>query len=89
MGVDPAMVGIVAILGGLGTVITFTTLIIRFKLKKKELEIRGHAESGPVIDALRDDIDETRAQLAEVQERLDFAERLLAAGRASPESRSE
>ncbi len=85
MGVDPAMVGIVAILGGLGTVITFTTLIIRFKLKQKELEIRGHAESGPVIDALRDDIDDTRAQLAEVQERLDFAERLLAAGRASPE----
>ncbi len=85
MGVDPAMVGIVAILGGLGTVITFTTLIIRFKLRKAELEIRDNAESGPVIEALRDDIDETRAQLAEVQERLDFAERLLAAGRASQE----
>ena len=89
MGVDPAMVGIVAILGGLGTVITFTTLIIRFKLRKKELELRGNAESGPVIDAMRDDIDDTRAQLAEVQERLDFAERLLAAGRASQENRSE
>ncbi len=41
------------------------------------------------VDALRDDLDDTRAQLAEVQERLDFAERLLAAGRASPEGRSE
>ncbi len=89
MGVDPYMVGIVAILGGLGTVITFTTLVMRFKLKKKELEMRGHAESGPVIDALRDDIDDTRAQLAEVQERLDFAERLLAAGRAPQEGGSD
>ncbi len=38
---------------------------------------------GPVVDALRDDLNETRAQLADMQERLDFAERLLTAGRAS------
>ena len=57
--------------------------LVHFKLKKKELEMQGsNAESGPVVDALRDDLDDTRAQLAEMQERLDFAERLLTAGRA-------
>ncbi len=67
----------------------FTYLIMRYKLKKKELEMRGSdAELGPEIDALRDDLNDTRAQLAEVQERLDFAERLLTAGRKSQEDRS-
>ncbi|MCH7874405.1 MAG: hypothetical protein IH965_03800 [Gemmatimonadetes bacterium] len=68
--------------------IVFTALIIRFKLKKKELEMRGSApELGPEVDALRDDLNDTRAQLAEMQERLDVAERLLAAGRASQKDR--
>ncbi len=52
----------------------------------------GDPELGPVVDALRDDLadmqEHTRAQLAEMQERLDFAERLLTAGRASQEDRS-
>jgi hypothetical protein len=77
-------------------VIVFTALIMRFKLKKTELEVRGSsAELGPVINALRDDVarladmqEDTRAQLAETQERLDFAERLLTSGRASQEDRS-
>ncbi len=81
------------------SIILFTGLIIRFKLKKKELEVRekelemrgGDAELGPEIDALRDDLadvqENTRAQLADMQERLDFAERLLTAGRASQEDR--
>ncbi len=57
------------------------------------------SELGPEVDALRDDLYETRAQLADMQEhtraqladmqeRLDFAERLLTAGRASQEDRS-
>ena len=70
--------------------------LVHFKLKKKELETRGSsAELGPVVDALRDDVEQlaemqehTRVQLAETQERLDFAERLLTAGRASQEDRS-
>ena len=61
--------------------IIVTALIVFFKLKKKELEMRGNPELGPVVDALRDDADDTRAQLADIQERLDFAERLLTAGR--------
>ncbi len=70
--------------------IIVTVLIIRYKLKKKELEVRGSdAELGPVVDALRDDVDDTRAQLAEVQERLDFAERLLTSGRASQDEKSK
>ena len=67
--------------------ILFTALIVFFKLKKKELEMRGSdAELGPVVDALRDDLadmqEHTQTQLADIQERLDFAERLLTAGRA-------
>jgi len=81
------------------SVIAFTALMVFFRLKKKELEMRGSdAKLGPVVDALRDDVEDmrgqladmqehTRAQLAETQERLDFAERVLTAGRASQEDR--
>ncbi len=71
------------------SILAFTAMMIRFKLKKKELEMRGSdSELGPVVDELRYDLNDTRAQLTEVQERLDFAERLLTAGRASQEDRS-
>ncbi len=40
---------------------------------------------GPEVDALRDDLNDTRAQLAEMQERLDFTERLLIDRPASQE----
>ena len=70
--------------------IVFTALIIRFKLKKKELEMRGSdPELGPEVDAMRDDLNDTRAQLADMQERLDFAERLLTAGRASQDEKGK
>ena len=70
------------------SMIVVTVLILRYKIKRKELEMRGSdAELGPEVDALRDDLNDTRAQLAEVQERLDFAERVLAAGRAPQEDR--
>ncbi len=83
---DPDIVGVIL---GVPGVLVFTFLLIRYKLKKKELEMRGSdSELGPVVDALRDDLDDTRAQLAEMQERLDFAERVLATGRASQEDRS-
>jgi molybdopterin converting factor small subunit len=76
-----------------GSITVVTISIIRYKLKKKELEMRGSdAELGPVVDALREDLadmqEHTQAQLAEMHERLDFAERMLAAGRASQEDRS-
>ncbi len=82
------MEGIAPVIAGISMIVV-TVLILRYKLKKTELEMRGSdAELGPVVDALRDDADDTRAQLADMQERLDFAERLLTAGRASQEDRS-
>ncbi len=92
----PVAVLIVSVIfGTLGSVGVFS-LVLWFKLKKKELEMRGgDPELGPVVDALRDDVEQladmqeqTRAQLADMQERLDFAERLLTAGRASQEDKS-
>ncbi len=93
------MENIAPVIAGI-SMIVITVLIIRYKLKKTELEMRGSdAELGPVVDELRDDLDDTRGrladmqehtrgQLAQMQERLDFAERLLTAGRASHEDRS-
>ncbi len=49
------------------------------KLREKELDKGG--DLGPVVDALSHDLHETRVQVAELQERLDFAERMLTAGR--------
>jgi len=69
--------------------ILFTALIVHFRLKKKELDTRGSsAELGAEVDSLRGDVDDTRARLAEMQERIEFTERLLAAGRASQEDKS-
>ena len=88
-GIGPALASL--------SLIVITVLIIRYKLKKTELEMRGsNAELGPEVDALRDDVEQladmqehTRAQLAETQERLDFAERLLTAGRASQDEKGK
>ncbi len=81
---------IVGIIVVFPSIIVFTLLIIRVKLKKKELEMRGSdPELGPVVDELRDDLNDTRAQLSHMQERLDFAERLLTAGRASQDEKSK
>ncbi len=78
-----------AMLVGLIVPIVVTFLIIRYKLKNKELEMRGSdPQLGPEVDTLRDDLNDTRAQLAEMQERLDFTERLLAGGHASQEDTS-
>ena len=98
MQLDPDVVGsIVGPIVGVPGIIVFTLLVMRYKLKKKELEMRGSdAELGPVVDALRDDVEQladmqehTRGQLAQMQERLDFAERLLTAGRASQDEKSK
>jgi hypothetical protein len=84
----PADVLVVSIVMGAlaftGTAASTVWALVHFKLKKKELETRGgDPELGQEVDALRDDLNDTRAQVAEMQERLDFAERMLTAGRAS------
>ncbi len=79
---------IVSVIFGVSGTVLALALILRFRLKKKELEVRGSdPELGPAVDELRHDLNDTRAQLADMQERLDFAERLLTAGRASQEER--
>ena len=84
----PFEVWVAGLLVGIPGIVGFTALIMRFHLKKKELEMRGSdPELGPEVEALRDDLNDTRAQLADMQERLDFAERLLTAGRASREDK--
>ena len=77
-----------ALFASLGMIVV-TALILGYRLKTKQLEMRGSdPQLGPVVDALRDDLDDTRAQLAELQERVDFTERLLDSGRASEEDTS-
>ena len=59
--------------------IVITAQFFRYKLKSQELEMRGSdPQLGPAGDTLRHDLDDTRAQLADLQARLDFTERLLA-----------
>ncbi len=92
---DSGVLIISMVVGG-GVVCSMAWALVHFKLQKKELEMRGSdPELGPEVDALRDDVaqladmqEHTRAQLAETQERLDFAERMLAAGRESQEDGS-
>ena len=74
---------------GIPAMVGVTFLFLRYMLKRKELEMRGSdPELGRVVEALSDDLDDTRAQLADVQERLDLTERLLSAGRESQDDRS-
>jgi len=90
------LVPIVAIVIGVPGVVAFMALAMGHTRKMKELKIREQelemggsvAELGPVVDELSADLNDTRAQLAEIQERLDFAERLLAAGSAPENDRS-
>jgi len=90
----PVQVQIMSIIMGAVAFSSTVWALVHFKLKKTELEMRGSdAELGPVVDALRDDLadmqEHTRGQLAQMQERLDFAERLLTAGRASQDEKSK
>ncbi len=78
----PVEVQIMTIIMGALAFSSTVWALVYFKVKKKELETRGSsAELGPVVDALRDDLadlkEHTRAELAELQERVDFTERVL------------
>ena len=86
-------IGIMLVIMGALTFSSTVWALVHFKLKKKELETRGSdPELGREVDGLRDELadmqEHTRAQLAEMQERLDFAERMLTSGRAAQEERS-
>jgi hypothetical protein len=48
------------------------------KLRLEEARLRANAGSPGELDELRHDVQQLRQELGEVQERLDFTERLLA-----------
>ena len=80
-----AFIPIAAIVVGVPGVVAFESLLANHTRKMKELEVR-EKEAGadalrPAVDALTDDVHDLRSHLAEVQERLDFAERMLASGK--------
>lgn len=93
---DLTMVPILGIVIGVPGFVAFIALVMSHKRKMTELKIRelelemggSDAELGPVVEALSDDLNDTRAEVAGIQERLDFAERLLAAGSAPKNDRS-
>jgi hypothetical protein len=81
--VIPAFTAFVALVTG------HTRKMTELKIREKELEMGGSdAQLGPVVGELCADLNDTRAQVAEIQERLDFAERLLAAGSTPENDRS-
>lgn len=90
------LIPIVAVVVGVPGFVAFIALVMGHTRKMKELAIRdkelemggSDAALGPAVDALSDDLNDTRAQVAEIQERLDFAERLLAAGSPPENDRS-
>jgi len=83
-----SLIPTVAVVVGVPGFVAFVVLIIghtrkitELAIRDKELELaRSDAALGPAVDALSEDLNDTRAQVAEIQDRLDFAERLLAAG---------
>ena len=83
-----SLIPIAAVVVGVPGFVTFVAMIAKHTREMKELAIRerelelggSDAALGPAVDALADDLNDVRAQLAEMQERLNFAERLLAAG---------
>jgi hypothetical protein len=91
---DPSsLIPIAAIVLGVPGFIAFVAVVAGHARKMKELAIRdkelelggSDAALGPAVDALSDDLNQMRAQVAQLQERVEFAERLLTAG-SPPES---
>lgn len=91
-----SLIPIVAVVVGVPGFVGFVAVVMAHKRKMTELAIRdkelgmGGSAAGlrPAVDALRDDLNDMRTQMAEIQERLDFAERLLVAGSPPEKDRS-
>jgi hypothetical protein len=82
------LIPIVAIAIGVPGIVTFLKLAMNHSHKMRELAIReqelalGRSDEalGQAVDLLTDELNDVRAQLGEMQERLEFTERLLTAG---------
>ncbi len=83
-----SLIPIAAVVVGVPGFVAFVAMMAKHTREMKELAIRerelelggSDAALGPAVDALTDDLNDVRGQLAEMQERLNFAERLLASG---------
>ena len=87
---DPEILKITIVMGALaftGTVASSLWALVHFKLKKQEIDAKGRdPELVAEVEGIREELHDTRAQLAEMQERVDFAERMLTAARAPKDS---
>ena len=87
---DPEILRIGIVMGALaftGTVASSIWALVHYKLKKREIDAQGRdPEWVAEVEGLREELHDTRAQLAEMQERVDFAERMLTAARIPRDS---
>lgn len=75
------VVGVPGFVAFIGLMIGHTRRMKELALREKELALAGSdAALAPAVEALTDGLQDMRTQVAELQERLDFAERLLVAG---------
>ena len=90
------LIPIAAVVVGIPGFVAFVAIVAGHARKMKMLAIRerelqlggSDAVLGPEVEALRHELNDTRAHVAELQDRLDFAERLLAAGSSPRESQT-
>lgn len=72
---------------GMGALTVVLVTGLKVWIRKKELDAGGSGRLDEALEAVRDEIDELRAeqsqQVADLQERIDFTERLLARGKDS------
>jgi hypothetical protein len=84
---DHRIAEILQMLIGLGAGVTALVAVLRYKLRRAEIERRAPADLDDLAEGLRVEMRDLRAehteQLAEMHERLEFAERLLTKGRGS------
>ena len=66
------------------TAIVFRSLIKLQQLRIEEARLHAGAGDQPAIAAIGDEVAHLRQELTEVQERLDFTERMLAQSRETP-----
>jgi|AP12_2_1047962.scaffolds.fasta_scaffold575979_1 hypothetical protein len=80
--------------GPLFIIIVFGGMVL-FLLSKSEIgqaiadRIRGHGLMGPADPALLEEVERLRLEVSELHERMDFAERLLAARAEGPHGTPE
>jgi hypothetical protein len=85
---DRAFAETLQMLIGFGAGVTMLVAILKYKLRRRELETSGGRDLEEIVENLRLEVQELREdqaeQMADVHERLEFAERLLTKGGHTP-----